>query len=249
VKIPLQKPKAIFFDFDETLAANRIPIRNLFAQMYHQYTEQLGEENQDDFFTALRENAGRLWNSMFETQKSPESQLINCFTDSILSLNIMKEHSASQLAETMFNKFIELSVNNVRLQHDTLETLAELNANGFVTGIITNGIEQVQLSKIHSLDLHNKVDHLIVSAHARAHKPHAKVFNLALDKAGVNADQAWQVGDHPTNDVAGAIRAGLSGVYYNPNNLLLEDMFTELKESPTHVVKELNEVVSLALNS
>jgi len=123
--------------------------------------------------------------------------------------------------------------------------MAELNNRSIITGLITNGMEQIQLGKIHALDIHNKVDHVTISAQARAHKPHAPVFKLALDRAGVQAEQAIQVGDHATNDVAGAIRAGLGGVFYNPRDLVLEESFADLKERPTHHIRHLSEVLEL----
>jgi len=37
-----------------------------------------------------------------------------------------------------------------------------------------------------------------------------------------------QIGDHAINDVAGAIRAGLGGVYYNPRGLSVDEAFANL---------------------
>ncbi|MBL4674441.1 MAG: hypothetical protein JKX81_19425, partial [Arenicella sp.] len=63
--------KAVFFDLDETLIKNKIPVRELFARMYFDFEEQLGANNKEVFFTALRVEAAKLWSSMFESQISP----------------------------------------------------------------------------------------------------------------------------------------------------------------------------------
>lgn len=238
-------PKAIFFDFDETLAENVIPIQDLFAEMYFQFSDQIGVENQEPFFAALRSNAGLLWNRMFDTQETPESQFTNCFKSSIDVLQRFNQQQSSRLAGEMFNRFLELSSVNVKLHDGAEETIEVLNNSGFITGIITNGIESLQLGKIHGLDLHNKVHHVVVSAQARAHKPHARVFELALERANVAANQAWQIGDHPTNDVAGAIRAGMSGIFYDPGKDRLASAFNELAEAPTHTIHNLTEILDL----
>jgi len=248
----LRTPKVIFFDLDETLAENVIPIQQLFAQMYFQFKDELISDKiitdpQDTFFTTLRSHAGVVWNTMFDGNGSPEQKLIYCFSQSILSVKPMPESAADQLGKHMFERFVSLSANNVRLQNDALPTLAALNAAGFATGIITNGIEQLQMAKIQQLNLPNAVDHIIVSAHAGAHKPDRKVFQHALDKAGVEARHAWQVGDHATNDVAGAIRAGMGGVFYDPTGKRAATAFAEIAEVPHHTIQKLLGVVELLI--
>ena len=237
------KLKAVFFDLDETLIENKIPVRELFARMYFDFEEQLGAHNKEVFFTALREQAANLWGSMFNTNVAPEQQFVNCFASCVEATGSAGGSDALTIGQNMFDHYENLSSNNVVFHNGALTLLAELNNRGIITGLITNGMEQIQLGKIHALDIHNKVDHVTVSAQARAHKPHAPVFNLALKRAGVSAEHAIQIGDHATNDVAGAIRAGLGGVFYNPGELVLEESFAGLAERPTHHIKHLNEVL------
>lgn len=239
------KPKAIFFDLDETLIENKIPVPELFARMYFDFQGDLGAENKSVFFAALRANAAELWATMFEREETPESQFVNCFVNSIAATDAIQSASQRALAQAMFDRFLELSAANVVFHHDALETLNTLRSMGFITGIITNGMERVQLGKIEQLELANHVDHVVVSAQARAHKPHPPVFELALTRAGVTANDAWQVGDHALNDVAGAIRSGMSGVFYDPSTERREHAFIEIPESPTHIISDLSEVIGL----
>lgn len=238
-------PRAIFFDLDETLVKNRIPVVALFGEMYHQFSSELGSDNQEAFFAALRVHAKALWNTMFDHETSPEQQFISCFKDAIISANAPIIKDPSILAHDMFDRYKQLSSNNVVLHHDALATLASLRQLGFITGIITNGMEEIQLGKIHVLELQDKVDHVVVSAQARAHKPNKEVFDLALSRAAINANQAWQIGDHPTNDVAGAIRADMRGVFYNPKQQAVETAFATLSERPDHVIESLAQVIGL----
>lgn len=242
----MSKPKAIFFDLDETLVDNVIPVQKLFAEMYFQNSDRLGADKQDAFFAALRVNAANLWSTMFDSEVAPEQQFADCFATTIESTCELPRMEADQLAANMVDHFVALSANNVRLQDGASDTLQQLSQQGYITGIITNGMERVQLGKVHALGLQNQVDHVIVSAQARAHKPHAPVFELALSLAGVEAHQAWQIGDHATNDVAGAIRAGMGGVFYDPGRDRIHQAFADLSESPTYVANHLTEVVGLA---
>jgi putative hydrolase of the HAD superfamily len=235
----------VFFDLDETLIENRIPVKDLFGRMYFDFESHLGAENKEVFFKALRSNAANLWSTMFESDSTPEQQFIDCFAYCIQATNALDEAKSKEIGQAMFDHYLQLSANNVRFNDGALNTLEALNSHGITTGVITNGMEQVQMGKINSLDIQNKVDYVNVSAQARAHKPHAPVFELALSRAAVSADNAIQVGDHPANDVAGAIRAGLGGVYYNPGRLSVDEMFAELAEQPTHHISDLRQVLEL----
>lgn len=241
----MHKPKAIFFDLDETLIENVIPVQKLFAEMYYQFAEQLGAENKDTFFAELRTRATTLWATMFESDISPEHQFRQCFAESVRATNAVSDPEADILAGGMVEHFRSMSVNNVRLHDGAERVLAQLSNAGFITGIITNGMEQAQLGKIDHLDLQSQVDHVIVSAQARAHKPDARVFGLALKRAGVAPEHAWQIGDHACNDVAGAIRAGMVGVFFDPKGNRVDTAFDELEERPDHVIQHLSEVLAL----
>lgn len=239
------KPHAIFFDLDETLVENVIPIQDLFGNVFSGFENELGAHQREPFFVALRQRIGGLWDTMFETKVSPEAQLQAAFTDAIAAVSEGNAAHVQKLGADMYAQFCSSSANNVRLHPGCLETLATLKSRGFITGIITNGIEQLQLGKIHQLGLQDEVDHVVVSAQARAHKPDVKVFELALSRAGVAASTAWQIGDHATNDVAGAIRAGMSGVFFDPSGELLISAFQELEVQPTHTVASLPQVLEL----
>ena len=241
----MPNPKAIFFDLDETLAENIIPIQGLFANLFSQFQDQLGSHKQEQFYTNLRPRIRGLWNAMFNSNTSPENQLMKAFADAIAQLNTLSIEQSEKLGADMFAHLCHSSANNVCLHTGVNSTLAKLRSAGFITGIITNGIEALQLGKICALDLQEQVDHVVVSAQARAHKPHARVFEFALVRAQVTAEEAWQVGDHATNDVAGAIRAGMSGVFFNPNEKPTESAFSDLEVQPTYTISSIPGILQL----
>ncbi len=241
----MNKAKAIFFDLDETLIENRLSVRDVFGRMYTDFQSELGNTNQKAFFAELSVRAKTLWATMFDTHESPEHQLVNCFKHSINATQAVAEYRHLSLAQDMVDHFVALSAGNVHFQDSAEAVLAELNKLGYVVGLVTNGIEQVQMSKIEKLELMNKVDHITISAQARSHKPAQAVFDLALERAAISADQAWMIGDHPTNDVAGAIRAGLTGIYYNPEGRDVKGVFANLEETPNHTIDRLADIFDL----
>lgn len=235
----------VFFDLDETLIENRIPVKELFGRMYYDFQSQLGAENKAIFFQTLRTNASTLWNTMFESRDTPEQLFIDCFVSCVMATNAFDEQQSKHVGKAMFNHYLNLSSNNVKFNEGAVDTLLALNSRGITTGVITNGMEQVQMGKINALDIQEKVDYVNVSAQARAHKPYPPIFELALNRASVLAENAIQVGDHPTNDVAGAIRAGMGGVYYNPNEHNIDDVFADIEEQATHHITDLRDVLNL----
>ena len=47
-------------------------------------------------------------------------------------------------------------------------------------------------------------------------KPDPKPFQEALKRAGIAAEHAVHIGDHPSVDIAGAQAAGLRAIWFNP---------------------------------
>jgi putative hydrolase of the HAD superfamily len=66
------------------------------------------------------------------------------------------------------------------------------------------------------------VDVVIDSTVVGVAKPEARIFELALDEMGVDASDAWYVGDMPAFDVVGARNAGLRPFVMDPCQLHLD---------------------------
>jgi putative hydrolase of the HAD superfamily len=81
--------------------------------------------------------------------------------------------------------------------------------------IVTNNLLQEQKAKLRACGLDRYVDVLVVSEEAGVSKPDARIFTLALTRAGVDASAAVMVGDSWTNDIEGARRLGMRAVWFN----------------------------------
>jgi len=214
--------KSVFFDLDETLIKNQIPVRRLFPTVFFDFQDQIGAENKEVFFYALQELVKGLWERMFSIPIEPEKQLVNCFAKAIYATEAVPPQLIPELAKQMVEHFFYLGSHNVELHDGAIETLERIRSKGIKTGLITNGIVE-----------------------AKAHKPYKPVFDLALKRAQAKAHEAWHVGDHVTNDVAGAVRAGLNGIFYNPHNRNVEQSFVNVIERPCYTINHLSEVVDL----
>ena len=243
---PKKEPKAldaVFFDLDETLIKNNIPVRNLFPRVFDDFQDVIGKSNRKAFFDVLQYEIKNLWLTMFESDRSAEKQLVKCFIKAINNTNSISPNEAANLAKAMVLHFFKLGSRNVELHDGAIETLYSLRKKKISTGIITNGIKTLQAGKIKQVGLDKYIDTITISSEARAHKPSKAIFDLALSRANVEADNAWFVGDHVTNDIAGSINAGMNSVYYNPTNLHVEKSFAGVIERPNYTINHLSELL------
>ena len=98
---------------------------------------------------------------------------------------------------------------NFELYEDALPVLDELRAHGLMLGLVSNGIRDLtEFVAHHGLDVDAIVD-------SRTHgyvKPHPTIFQAALDRLGVRAEDAAMVGDSLAEDVDGASALGMRGI-------------------------------------
>ena len=104
-------------------------------------------------------------------------------------------------------------------------------------GILTNGPERRQRTKVEALGLEAAVDAIVYAGDLPRRKPHVDPFEVILSDLGVAADRALYVGDSLAYDVAGAQNAGLQAAWlrgdddpgkYDPEYVL--DSLTDLED-------------------
>lgn len=95
----------------------------------------------------------------------------------------------------------------VRFRTLGLRTVVVSNANGTLR------------AKLHRLGLDRLVDHVLDSDEVGVEKPDPRIFQIALEAAGVSAVAAVHVGDMYEVDVVGARAAGIHAVMVDPADL------------------------------
>ncbi|MFC6787275.1 HAD family hydrolase [Halobaculum halobium] len=85
------------------------------------------------------------------------------------------------------------------------------------TGLVTNGPQSRQSSKVETLELADRLDTVVYAGDLPRRKPHAEPFDRALGALDVAPADAVYVGDSLKYDVAGAFTAGLDSVWLRPD--------------------------------
>ena len=116
----------------------------------------------------------------------------------------------------------------LRLFPQTISTLIYLKTRGYHLGVISNGITIKQWEKLIRLDLHHFFDYVITSEEAKVEKPDTRIFELALEKMGCKAEKSVMIGNKFSEDIMGALNAGMSAILVN----------SELKESEKEYIEK-----------
>ncbi|EOS56895.1 MULTISPECIES: HAD family hydrolase [Paenibacillus] len=122
------------------------------------------------------------------------------------------------------------------------ETLRYCRNQKLRLGIITNGHSKRQHEKIDLIHLRPYFDAIIVSGDVDIQKPDPRIYQLALDRLGVQAEETVIVGDHPRNDIWGAAQAGIRGIWLKRKHEWDESLEGG---TPWRTVQELDEVPAL----
>lgn len=116
---------------------------------------------------------------------------------------------AIRLAEDAFQHFLAAR-QRVTLFPEVLPTLRQLGGQ-FRLGVLTNGNADVQRIGIAGyFQFAFSAEELGVS------KPDPRAFHAVLEHAGIPAQAAVHIGDHPRDDIQGAQDAGMRAVWINP---------------------------------
>jgi putative hydrolase of the HAD superfamily len=140
---------------------------------------------------------------------------------------------AHALAEAGFQVFLTArhQVELFAEVHPTLEALA----NRFQLGVITNGNADVR-----RLGLADYFQFALCAEELGVGKPDPKPFTEALKLAGIAAEHAVHIGDHPSDDIAGAQAAGLRAIWFNP-----QGKAWEADNTPDGQIRSLAELPAL----
>ncbi len=140
-----------------------------------------------------------------------------------------------EIPNTMFTPYlyesqgIEISLSNAEI--DTVfwdaaapgvptegikDFLEYLENKGIRTGVVSNISYDptVVAERINRLLPGNVFEFIITSSNFIFRKPNKRIFDLALEKAELQPDEVWYIGDHYECDVKGSLNAGLLPVWY-----------------------------------
>ncbi|MBM3806992.1 MAG: HAD family hydrolase [Acidimicrobiia bacterium] len=158
----------------------------------------------------------------FEAATAASSFILDEVEEQIYNHDLFVHYTASiiehmggrgpKVVEVAREIYDQWSVNHhFELYDDVAPALAELQQRQLIVGAISNSHRSLDAFCDH-FSLGNVIT---VSVSGAAHgymKPHRSIFERALEKAGVDPDEAVMVGDSVKHDIEGALNAGWRAV-------------------------------------
>lgn len=236
--------KAVFFDVDDTLYDHLTPFRKVvetivrpkegfpYEAAYHRlryYSDilslELGGAGSDEYGSAVEDMRRRRFQlalQEFDIELSPEQ-----------AKSMQAAYIGCQYEIDMFEGAREL-----------LQRLAD---DGYIIGLITNGTQEHQMSKIAAMNLESIIpaDRLFVSGDVGWDKPDHRIFAHVNERTGTSPEHSYYIGDSWRNDVIGALAAGWNVIWFNHRGIAPESRHTPHYIAGSY--KELAQILETAL--
>lgn len=199
---PLDSIRAVLFDLDDTLfdrkAAQSIALELIVERFPHIF--------------------GR-----FEKERVIEAFLES---DRLLTLNFDAGASSEGIREERSRIFLEIleigedigdAITDIYVEEypklnapvpGAVGIVKELSAR-FQIGVVTNGLPDVQYTKLESIGLHDSMSCIVLSEEIGIRKPDPRIFHHAADLIQIPPADCLYVGNSYTHDIVGAKAAGM----------------------------------------
>lgn len=205
----LNKPITdIFFDLDHTLWDFERNSALTYQELFQDFDPEVDLDSflehyvplNLEFWTAFRE--GRI-----SKEKLRYERLKTVFDRMELRIPDRQIHYLSEA-------YIENLSLHTHLLPNCMETLDYLHQR-YKMHIITNGFEEVQTRKLTNSGIAHYFDAVINSDRAGVKKPDPRIFQMALEAAGIRPESGVMIGDSLEADIQGARAVGLQALHFN----------------------------------
>jgi putative hydrolase of the HAD superfamily len=115
--------------------------------------------------------------------------------------------------ERILAHWTDLSPNHVVEMPGARQVIDGLVERGLAVDIVSNGAERTRRMAVEALGIGKAVGSLLSSERAGVRKPDTRIFEIAAQELGVAPGECWFVGDHPVNDIGGAMATGMQAVW------------------------------------
>ncbi len=205
----MKKPEMIIFDYGQTLACEPgFDLRHGYRAIFEYVKENPNHITGDELYEASE--------GLFKEFEQCRKLGFEVHQQCALSC-AFERHGLSFSVE--MNKLEQVLWDNTSLgitMPYIEELLKYLDETGIRTGVISNigWSGEALTQRLNRLFPENKFEFIIASSEYVVRKPDKRLFEIAVQKAGISAEQIWYCGDSIKYDVRGAYGAGILPVLY-----------------------------------
>lgn len=200
--------RAVFLDIGDTVMRPNPSWEHVYAMAFAEFGVKVDIEDLDRALRDAYRHGGWGMEGGFEpSEETSFRRTVEMDGAAIAALGLepMPDAFYRRLAE-MF-----LLTSHWHVFPDAYPALAALKERGLIVGAVSNWVWNLP-ELLHALDIVTAFDFIAASARIGYEKPDRRIFEWALEQAGVAPDTVIHVGDHIGADVEGARAVGISPV-------------------------------------
>ena len=225
--------KAVFIDWDDTIGDWKGAEDKALRDLYAAYGFGRWFADEAAFKTDYEVYNKTLWEQYGRGEITKQFLHRERFLHTLREAKEITNREA--LADEMGDRFLQLTNKYFSVLPGAAEVVREL-AKKYPLTIISNGFKEVQYYKFAHSGLAECFAHTIISEEVGINKPQPGIFQIALEKNGVGAEEAIMIGDSYSSDIQGAKNAGIDQIWLHQG---------EVDETATYIVSELSEVFKI----
>ncbi len=214
------KIRGIFFDAGNTLLRVHPSVGEIYAEAARSHGASLSPKAVEESFKKMWSRTGPLVTNeghrlTFEKERDWWRYIVG---------EVFREHIEFENFDTFFDFLFERFAQSDcwRLYDEVFQVLQDLNQRGLRLGIISNWDSRLP-SLLQQLGISHFFNTVVVSALVGYEKPHPAIFQIALERVGLDPSEVVYIGDDPVLDYQAARNAGMQALHLDRS-----------KQFPTH---------------
>ena len=226
------KYQVLLFDADETLFDFKMAEKQAFLRALEEYKLDVDKEESLKLYSQINKH---IWEEFERGEITADRLRVERFER--FSKKIKIDFDAVSFSKA-YAKFLG---EGAYLFDDSVEVIEKIKKK-YKLALVTNGLKDVQKSRISKTPLKDYFQELIISDEIKISKPDPRIFDYALDKLDhMDKSKVLMIGDSLTSDMQGGINAGIDTCWYNPNHLENKSGLNLTYE--IHSLNELKEIL------
>ena len=212
--------KLVLIDLDDTLfdypKTEKTAFRNTFEELGFFVESELSNDKKEEIYEKIKDRYKdvnlQLWKDLEKGAVDKDRLKVVRFEKIIEEFDL--KYNPYEMSELYLKKLGEGI-----FPFEATEKLCEYLHSKYKVGIVTNGIKEVQYSRIENSEIAKYIDKIIISDEVGVNKPDKRIFEYAMNYFEImDKSEVIMIGDSLGADIKGGQNAGIDTCWVNLRN-------------------------------